>query len=166
MSAWSSPGQKIRGRWLHKRCINASTSPVHVLTPDLKLSGRVYRINLHYHALVFNQMRPAQWWKKRYHSRKWTYPVSKPPQHSSFAIHKFCTASEEHCGWGYRLVCVNFCYRGSWSASESLLCVHELSEPTFIHMVGSYIETSKTTRLSKFGHRHLHRNGCLIGTIQ
>ena len=74
---------------------------------------------------------------------------------SSLTVHKFCVAGEEHCKWGYKLVCANFWCHGTQSASEqSQLC--ELSGPTFgfttqeFSMVGGCTENPEKKKHKTF----------------
>ena len=83
------------------------------------------------------------------------------------AVHKFRTASEEHCGWGY-VMHVNQCH-GAWSMIVVMYVTiptdlidldnrlnFELAHKNFSWLHGG---ARKTTELSKLGGGHLHGNG-------
>ena len=73
----------------------------------------------------------------------------------SLTVRKFRAAGEEHCKWGYELVCANFWCHGTQSASEqSQLCV--FSGPTFgfttqeFSMVGGCTENPEIKKTQNF----------------
>ena len=111
-----------------RRFLTVSTISVQAPTPDVKLTAKGYRIDLHVTSLMVHQVQPdgGENWIVLESEPTRSLVVPKLPQSLLLAVCKFCAASKEHCKQGYRRVCVKLCCWAPETHQNDHSNVHDL----------------------------------------